>query len=95
VEKLLFICGIITAVGGAFAVVNRTLKPIIRKLEKVDENSERLEGISSVIRKLEIVSLIHHSPENEMLICKLYDKYKKDGYNSYIDELFNEWREKI
>jgi hypothetical protein len=93
-DNLLFICGIITAVGGAFAVVNRTIKPIVRKLEQVDENSKRLEGISATIRKLEIVGLIHHSPDNEMLICKMYDKYKKDGYNSYIDELFEEWRAK-
>jgi hypothetical protein len=94
-ENLLFICGIITAVGGAFAVVSRAIKPLMHKIEQVDEISKKIEGLSGVVRKLEIVNLIHHNPKNEMTICKLYDQYKKDGYNSYIDELFSEWKEKL
>jgi hypothetical protein len=94
-ENLLFICGIITAVGGAFAVVSRAIKPLTHKIEQVDEISKRIEGISAVVRKLEIINLIHHTPKNEVSICKLYDQYKKDGYNSYIDELFGEWKEKL
>jgi hypothetical protein len=92
-DKLLLICGIITAVGGAFAVVSRAINPIKHKIELIDEVAKRIEGMSVVIRKLEILNLIQHQPEDEVTICRLYDQYKKDGYNSYVDEIFREWRQ--
>ncbi|GBR72800.1 hypothetical protein NO1_0268 [Candidatus Termititenax aidoneus] len=45
------------------------------------------------LKRLEIMNLIQHTPENSALICRLYDKYKKMDGNTYIDSLFGKWKQ--
>lgn len=47
------------------------------------------------LKRLEIMNLIQHTPENSGLICELYDEYKDIDGNSYIDALFGEWKNKF
>ena len=63
-------------------------KQISDKLDKfVDSQAE----INRTSKRLEIMRLIDHDPNQVLLVSSLYDEYKKGGGNSYIDNLYNNY----
>lgn len=47
IDKLIAICGVIVAVGGAAAVLYKLIKPLLKPLEKLDERIDALEKRNS------------------------------------------------
>jgi hypothetical protein len=59
---------------------------------------KELAEIHQQLRRLQILDLINHKPENAQQILQLYDAYKergeKDGAssNGYIDVIVGQWK---
>ena len=55
--------------------------------------NEQFVNINKSLLRLEIVSLMDHRTNDLANIYKLYEDYKENGGNSYIDKLMKDWEE--
>jgi hypothetical protein len=62
-------------------------------LEGLADLKERMQENDQVTARLELLNLMQHFPENNVAINRAYDKYTAQGYNSYIRDMVEEWRE--
>jgi hypothetical protein len=62
---------------------------------KLDKISEFIENIEKRTSRLELLDLLSHCPEKREVILNKYDEYKKHGYNSYIDTVISDWKDKL
>jgi hypothetical protein len=69
-----------------------TLRKNFEKNEKADES--RFRQTRQKLMRLELLNMIQHSPENKNAIMSLYDQYKRIGGNSYIKEIYTDWKER-
>lgn len=44
--------------------------------------------------RLEIIAQVEHNPKDVRTILSLYDEYKKEGGNSYMDAYIENWKKK-
>lgn len=44
--------------------------------------------------RLEIIAQVEHNPTDVKTILSLYDEYKKEGGNSYMDMYIRKWKKK-
>lgn len=44
------------------------------------------------IRRMEIIMNLYHNPEDKKTILDLYDEYRKEGGNSYIQNRVEHWQ---
>jgi hypothetical protein len=49
------------------------------------------ENIFAALKRLELLNMIQHSPEEKHIITNLYAEYKSLGGNSYIDLQYQRW----
>lgn len=54
-----------------------------------DKMHDRLE---LSIKRLELLNAFRHDSENARLINRLYEEYKEIGGNSYIDDMYEDWK---
>jgi hypothetical protein len=73
---------------GTLASVDSQLPIIIKRLDRAD--MERLE-LRRGNQRLELLNAFEHHPLERALISKLYDAYKAQGGNSYIDKMYDIW----
>jgi type III secretory pathway component EscV len=69
--------------------ISATIPSMILTIEKINS---RLTEVELSTMRIEIVSMIEQHPEERLLICRMYDEYKKSGGNTYIDSLFDNWK---
>ena len=50
-------------------------------------------GLSKRLTRLELLDMLSHRPERRDMVLGIYDAYKKQGGNSYVDTLIDEWRQ--
>ena len=94
---------VITTILTAFKRTRKWLKNLLFKdLEtKIDNQHKELEqeindqraDLSLKLRRLEVLNMIQHNPDEEQIICQLYDKYRAEGGNSYAVSQFEKWQE--
>ena len=70
-------------------------------LGEIKHAEEKFEKINKIIDSMQMVNLrqqiilnIHHAPDKIQVIDELVDKYRSLGGNSYIIQLYEEWKEK-
>jgi hypothetical protein len=59
---------------------------------KLDLIGEKFSGLDQRMARIEILELIAHHPMSKSTILGKYDAYHKKGWNSYIDDVINEWK---
>jgi hypothetical protein len=65
------------------------------RISRQTENAKFQLDVILGIKRLELLQLIQHCPEDARLICKEYDNYHDALHgNSYITDVFEEWKEK-
>jgi GTP-binding protein EngB required for normal cell division len=70
---------------------NRTYED--RKLiNKLDAIMAQANDVNRRTSRLEILDLVNRKPQARDLIFQKYDKYKKNGWNSDIDTVVEEWK---
>lgn len=52
---------------------------------------DRPKDMNMRMRRLEILMNINHNPEDKETILNLYDEYRKEGGNSYIQDRVEQW----
>jgi hypothetical protein len=57
----------------------------------IASDAENHKNIKLQIKRLELLNLIHHSPDKKKQIERVYVEYKDLGGNSYIDDVYDEW----
>jgi hypothetical protein len=65
-----------------------------KKKNSAKRSAESLDKISLQIKRLEMLNMIQHAPTKRTAIERIYDEYKSLGGNSYVDDVYDEWREK-
>lgn len=61
---------------------------------KIDMLIQDNKDLKLEMLRLKILQLIQHNPEEKTIICKLYDTYKNQGGNSFIDDMYKKWAKK-
>ena len=64
---------------------------IFKWYKKKRISSSTKEDIFHSLKRLELLNMLHHSPEEKEIITKLYGEYKALGGNSYIDIQYQKW----
>ena len=62
-----------------------------RAVGRKDQNTK---DMNMRMRRLEIQMNISHNPEDAETILSLYDEYRKEGGNSYIQDRVEQWHDK-
>ncbi|MDR3052868.1 MAG: hypothetical protein LBU48_03270 [Coriobacteriales bacterium] len=44
------------------------------------------------VAKIEMLQLLQHEPPGSRLVKEKYEKYHNAGFNSYIEDLYTEWK---
>lgn len=58
------------------------------------KNNLSIREMQIQILQLQLLFMCHYNPENTQAILYIYDKYKKMGGNSYVEDVISEWRKK-
>jgi len=87
-EIILAAAGGIVLIGNALGMLLKLRNPVISGAKAI----KLLKDNSLSIKRLEILNLIQHSPTNTRLICLEYDKYINMGGNSYVVQIFADWK---
>ncbi len=68
--------------------------PLVLKfgMNRMERNQKKLH---LDVKRLELLHLIDHNPNNGISIHKEYDAYKEMGGNSYIDVVYLDWCKKF
>ena len=74
-----------------YAVSRKYENTMLNTMEEIKSDSHELR---LSITQLKILNLIQHDPKDKYTICLLYDEYKKNGGNSYLDAMYNKWSKK-
>ena len=64
---------------------------IFKWAKKKKTSNAAKEDIYSAFLRLELLMMMHLSPEQKEIITELYGKYKGIGGNSYIDLQYQRW----
>jgi hypothetical protein len=64
-------------------------RKLIGKLDDIMKNAE---DMKRRVMRLELLDLISHKPRARETILTEYDKYKKEGFNSYMDDVVKDWK---
>lgn len=67
------------------------MKNLEALLTKVEAKLDDFDSVQLIVKRLEYMNLIQHSPENERTINQVYDEYKSMGGNSYIMLEHDRW----
>lgn len=67
------------------------IKSLESLLKKVESKLEDFDNVQLIVKRLEYMNLIQHSPENERTINQVYDEYKSMGGNSYVMLEHDRW----
>ena len=59
-----------------------------------NKNNLSIREMQIQILQLQILFMCYNNPENTQAILYIYDKYKKMGGNSYVEDVISEWRKK-
>jgi hypothetical protein len=59
---------------------------------KLDKILEVVNKIEMRVDRLELLNLIEHHPEQKEIVLNKYDEYKREGGNSYMDEVVSEYK---
>lgn len=74
-------------------VLLEQFKTLSDKLDDhIELNSKCHLSVNSQIKRVELLQMIHQSPSKALRIEALYKEYKSAGGNSYIDDVFEDWR---
>lgn len=75
------------------AIISPTLLFVFQLIRERRQNIvQRLDGMDTRIRRVEILSNISNHPEDAETILGLFDEYTKAGGNSYIQSRVDEWK---
>lgn len=75
------------------AIISPTLLFVFQLIRERRQNIvQRLDGLDTRIRRVEILSNLSNHPEDAETILGLYDEYTKAGGNSYIQSRVDEWK---
>ena len=75
------------------AIISPTLLFVFQIIRERRQNIiQRLDGMDTRIRRVEILSNISNHPEDAETILGLFDEYSRAGGNSYIQARIEEWK---
>lgn len=63
---------------------------IEKRLESMDK---RLQYLELDILRVKFLQLVQHSPREYVVICATYDEYKKNGGDSWVDDVYLKWKQ--
>ena len=89
VALIMIICSFITNTA---PYISKLFNFITHKSNSKDLN-KKLDKQSLLIKRLELLHLFSDDPSQTLLINNIYDEYKKEGGNSYIDQKYQDWLE--
>ena len=79
----------------AVAIISPTLLFIFQMIREHKKGlSDKIDLCLVKQTRLEIIAQIEHNPTDVKTILSLYDEYKKEGGNSYMDAYVNKWKKK-
>ena len=71
------------------AVITAVIAPCVLLI--LQRFLDRPKDMNMRMRRLEILMNINHNPEDKETILNLYDEYRKEGGNSYIQDRVESW----
>ena len=75
-------------------VLKASFKELSDKLDDhVELNNKTHCDINMQVKRVELLQMMHQSPLKYNRIESLYNEYKNMGGNSYIDDVYYEWKE--
>jgi hypothetical protein len=75
-------------------VLKASFKELSEKLDDhIELNGKTHSDINMQVKRVELLQMIHQSPLKYNRIESLYHEYKSMGGNSYIDDVYYEWKE--
>lgn len=79
----------------ATTIISPTLLFIFQMIREHKKGiSKKLDLCLMKQTRLEIIAQIEHNPTDVKTILSLYDEYKKEGGNSYMDVYVEKWKKK-
>jgi len=63
----------------------------MKNIDAFDKINDQFSNINKSLLRLEILSLMDHRSNDMATIYKIYEDYKENGGNSYIDKLIKDW----
>ena len=74
---------------------NRILEQVnninLRNIDAFEKMNDEFVNINKSLLRLELISAMDHRTGDESNIYKLYEDYKANGGNSYVDKLMKDW----
>jgi hypothetical protein len=94
----------IKVIQGVSEVARKPWARVHERLDSLEESDkkilaaladikERQRENDQVTARLELLNLLQHNPENSVAINRAYDNYAAQGWNSYIRDMVEEWRD--
>ena len=84
-----------SGINSIYSLISMTLvyfaTEIFKWQKKKRQSNVTKENIYSSLKRLELLNMIHHSPEEKEIITRLYAEYKALGGNSYVDLQYQKW----
>ena len=65
---------------------------IIKWVKKRKQSHTNLNTLYTHIKRLEIMEMINHQPNEKLLIENLFNEYKDLGGNYYINDVYVKWK---
>ena len=77
-------------------VIASVVGPLVTRIWDwmVGRKDKHTKDMNMRMRRLEIQMNISHNPEDAETILSLYDEYRKEGGNSYIQDRVEQWHDK-